>query len=304
MTGRPRGATVASCRRTPSPAVPRSAPTSRACAPSRSSPSCSAHAGVGLAEGGFAGVDVFFVISGFLITGSSSASSTARDRSRSRASSRGRIKRLMPQVLAVVAAVVVASSLLLAPPRADAVASDVMATGVYAMNWRLSESAVDYFAAGDADRPLDHFWSLAVEEQFYIVWPLLLLAVGCAAPPPRAGAARPARRAARPRRGRLVRPRRPAHRGGAGAGVLLGGDARLGARGRRAARARAAGAPARRPPRARRRVGRGPRRSSIATRSLGAGSAMPGAPRCCPCSARWRCSPPGRAPRRRCRRAR
>ena len=49
------------------------------------------------------------------------------------------------------------------------------------MNWRLSESAVDYFAAGDADRPLDHFWSLAVEEQFYVAWPLLLLAVGCMA---------------------------------------------------------------------------------------------------------------------------
>src|SRR5687768_1135332 len=139
-----------------------------------------AHAGVGLAEGGFAGVDVFFVISGFLIT-----QVLVRELDRTGAISltrffAGRLKRLMPQVLAVIAAVVVASSLLLPPVRADAVADDVMAAGVYAMNLRLSESAVDYFAAGDADRPLDHFWSLAVEEQFYLAWPLLVLAVAWA----------------------------------------------------------------------------------------------------------------------------
>jgi len=139
-----------------------------------------AHAGVGLAEGGFTGVDVFFVISGFLIT-----QVLVRELDRTGAISltrffAGRVKRLMPQVLAVLATVAVASSLLLPPVRADAVASDVMAAGVYAMNWRLSAGAVDYFAAGDADRPLDHLWSLAVEEQFYLAWPLLLLAIAWA----------------------------------------------------------------------------------------------------------------------------
>ena len=152
-----------------------------------------AHAGVGLAEGGFAGVDVFFVISGFLITG---VLVRELDRTGTISLTRffaGRVKRLMPQVLAAIAAVVIASSLLLAPTRADVVASDVMAAGVYAMNWRLSEGAVDYFAAGDADRPLDHFWSLAVEEQFYVAWPLLLLL-----------AAWPVRRRARGRHGALT----------------------------------------------------------------------------------------------------
>jgi peptidoglycan/LPS O-acetylase OafA/YrhL len=139
-----------------------------------------AHAGVGPARGGFAGVDVFFVISGYLIT-----QVLVRELEATGAISltrffAGRVKRLMPQVLVAIAAVVAASSLLLSPVRADAVASDVMAAGVYAMNWRLSESAVDYFAAGDADRPLDHFWSLAVEEQFYLAWPLMLLLLAAA----------------------------------------------------------------------------------------------------------------------------
>ena len=134
-----------------------------------------AHAGVGPARGGFAGVDVFFVISGFLITQVLVSELDATGAISLTRFFAGRVKRLMPQVLVAIAAVVAASSLLLSPVRADAVASDVMAAGVYAMNWRLSESAVDYFAAGDADRPLDHFWSLAVEEQFYLAWPLLLL---------------------------------------------------------------------------------------------------------------------------------
>ena len=136
-----------------------------------------AHAGVGFAAGGFSGVDVFFVISGFLIT---QVLVRELDRTGGISLTRffaGRVKRLMPQVLTVIAAVVVASSLLLSPVRADAVASGVMAAGVYAMNWHLSAGSVDYFAAGDTDQPLDHFWSLAVEEQFYVVWPLLLLAI-------------------------------------------------------------------------------------------------------------------------------
>src|SRR5215218_2829431 len=139
-----------------------------------------AHAGVGATAGGYVGVDVFFVISGFLIT-----QVLVRELERTGTISltrffAGRVKRLMPQVLTVLLAVVVASSLLLPPVRADAVATDVMAAGVYAMNWRLSESAVDYFAAGDADRPLDHLWSLAVEEQFYFAWPLALLLIAWA----------------------------------------------------------------------------------------------------------------------------
>ena len=281
MTGRRRerdGGGHAVARR-PRASSRASAPTSRACAPSRSSPSCSPTPGVGLAEGGFAGVDVFFVISGFLIT---RVLVRELDRTGSISLARffaGRIKRLMPQVLAVRS-----------PPwswprrcccprrRADAVASDVMATGVYAMNWRLSESAVDYFAAGDADRPLDAL--LVAGGRGAVLHRVAAAAArgGVGLAPPRAGAARPGSAALLgARRGRLVRPRRPAHRGRPGAGVLLGGDARLGARGRRAARARAAerglGARPARPPR-----WGGAGAIVVATLALDAGSAMPGAP--------------------------
>ena len=134
-----------------------------------------AHAGVGAAGGGFVGVDVFFVISGFLIT-----RLLVRELDRTGGISlprfyARRVRRLLPQAIVAIVAVALVSRIVLSPLAADAVLRDVMAAGVYAMNWHLSAQAVDYFAAGAADGPLDHFWSLAVEEQFYVVWPLLLL---------------------------------------------------------------------------------------------------------------------------------
>src|SRR5690625_3519264 len=57
------------------------------------------------------------------------------------------------------------------------IAGDIVASAVYLVNWRLADKSVDYLTAGSAASPLQHFWSLAIEEQFYIIWPLLIVAL-------------------------------------------------------------------------------------------------------------------------------
>lgn len=134
------------------------------------------HAGVPGVTGGFVGVDVFFVISGFLITGLivREVQSTGR-LSLSRFYAR-RIRRLLPATAVVLAATAALTLLVLPPLRWPSISLDIAASATYIVNWRLAGS-VDYLASEDAPSPVQHFWSLAVEEQFYIVWPLLILAL-------------------------------------------------------------------------------------------------------------------------------
>lgn len=131
------------------------------------------HAGLPV-TGGYVGVDVFFVLSGFLMT---RLVLEEIERTGSLSLSRfyaRRARRLLPAVAVVLGAVALLSWLLLSPVDRDSVASDLVASALYVINWWLSGQAVDYFASGMQASPVQHFWSLAVEEQFYLVWPLLL----------------------------------------------------------------------------------------------------------------------------------
>jgi peptidoglycan/LPS O-acetylase OafA/YrhL len=135
------------------------------------------HVGLPGFGGGFVGVDVFFVISGFLITGLLVAEvdrhggvSLARFWAR-------RARRLLPAATLVLAVVSLLSWFAL--PRLDhrSVGLDVVASALYVSNVRFAAQATDYLASDAAPSPVLHFWSLGVEEQFYVVWPLLVLAV-------------------------------------------------------------------------------------------------------------------------------
>jgi peptidoglycan/LPS O-acetylase OafA/YrhL len=130
-----------------------------------------------VAPGGYVGVDVFFVISGYLMTGllvreaeRSSRVSLPRFYAR-------RIRRLLPAASATLVLVGVASLFLLSPVRWDDTAAEITASAFYAENWWLASESVDYLALEEAPSPVQHFWSLSVEEQFYIAWPLLIMAV-------------------------------------------------------------------------------------------------------------------------------
>jgi peptidoglycan/LPS O-acetylase OafA/YrhL len=122
--------------------------------------------------GGFAGVDVFFVISGFLISGSLLSELGDRGRIRFASFWAKRIRRLLPAALLVIALTAVFSVLFVPTFARQGYFAEAIASTFYFENWQLAASATNYFAAQPS--PFQHYWSLAVEEQFYLFWPLML----------------------------------------------------------------------------------------------------------------------------------
>jgi peptidoglycan/LPS O-acetylase OafA/YrhL len=132
------------------------------------------HAGVPSTDGGFTGVDVFFVISGFLITGLLVREWHGSGRIDLVVFYARRFRRLLPAALLTIAVTVAASYLILSELRFPSVAQDGAAAALYVSNIRFALNAIDYLGAETAPSPLLHFWSLGVEEQFYLFWPLII----------------------------------------------------------------------------------------------------------------------------------
>ena len=129
-------------------------------------------------RGGFVGVDVFFVISGFLITAVLLREIAQTGRIRLGGFLARRVRRILPAALVVPVTVTLVGFVVFNRPRAEQTLGDALAALVSLVNWRFVAEGADYFASSPS--VLQHFWSLSVEEQFYLVWPvLLLIAVLC-----------------------------------------------------------------------------------------------------------------------------
>ncbi len=129
----------------------------------------------GWPTGSFVGVDVFFVISGYLITGILLREFGTRQTISFRGFYARRIKRILPAGLFVIGVTLCATRVLAGIDRYHFAAKDAIAAVLFDANWHFAGTGVNYFNQALPPSPLQHYWSLSVEEQFYFVWPWLML---------------------------------------------------------------------------------------------------------------------------------
>jgi peptidoglycan/LPS O-acetylase OafA/YrhL len=135
------------------------------------------HAGVSWFPGGYVGVDTFFVISGFLITGLLLREHEQKGKVSIKGFYARRTRRILPAAILVIILTVLASYFIQNFIQFAKVAQDGRWTALFAGNIHFAHAGAGYFQKSQAPSPLEHFWSLAVEEQFYLVWPALVLFV-------------------------------------------------------------------------------------------------------------------------------
>ena len=135
------------------------------------------HAGVPDLTGGYVGVDVFFVISGFVITGLLLRERSGTGRTSILGFYARRVRRILPAATLVIVVTVAAAYLVLGVVSGNSVADDGRWAAVFLANFHFESVGTNYFSAGLPPSPLQNFWSLSVEEQFYIVYPTLFLVV-------------------------------------------------------------------------------------------------------------------------------
>ena len=134
------------------------------------------HADMPFIGGGFVGVDVFFVISGFLITGLLWREASATGTVRLASFYGARARRLLPASATVGVVIMLGSAVLVPALLARPVIGDGIASALYVSNYRFMLQGVEYLATNMPPSPFQHYWSLGVEEQFYLVWPALIIA--------------------------------------------------------------------------------------------------------------------------------
>jgi peptidoglycan/LPS O-acetylase OafA/YrhL len=136
------------------------------------------HAGLGIFAGGYVGVDVFFVLSGYLITGLLVAEYRRANRISLLDFYARRVRRLLPLAFLVIVTTTAVGYVLSVPLRRGELIGDARASSLYMANWRFAGQATAYSDVEVSESLFLHFWSLSIEEQFYLFWPALIVIVG------------------------------------------------------------------------------------------------------------------------------